>query len=174
MFRLSTQQKKDFDRDGFLIVERLIDDDTVERLRDSFEALFRGEFETGVCPDEVNWQEGTGDPSLTRQICNGWKANIAIASVITRPDIGEAIASLGNWPGTRVMSDNVLWKPPQSRPLGFVTICWIPVMWPGCTYPHSPVQARMTANWIYTGPNLESLSRAGFTENCRRRTTLVS
>ena len=119
MFRLSTQQKKDFDRDGFLIVERLIDDDTVERLRDSFEALFRGEFETGVCPDEVNWQEGTGDPSLTRQICNGWKANIAIASVITRPDIGEAIASLGNWPGTRVMSDNVLWKPPQSRPLGY-------------------------------------------------------
>ncbi|MBE30530.1 MAG: phytanoyl-CoA dioxygenase family protein, partial [Acidiferrobacteraceae bacterium] len=54
MFRLSTQQKSDFDRDGFLIVERLIDDDTVERLRDSFDALFRGEFETGVRPDEVN------------------------------------------------------------------------------------------------------------------------
>ena len=63
MFRLSEQQKSDFDRDGFLVVERLIDDDTVERLRDSFEALFQGEFETGVRPDEVNWQEGSGDPS---------------------------------------------------------------------------------------------------------------
>ena len=119
MFELSTQQQSDFDRDGFLVVERLIDDDTVERLRDSFDALFRGEFETGVRPDEVNWQEGTGDPSLTRQICNGWKANIAIANVITRSDIGKAIAALGKWPGTRVMSDNVLWKPPQSRPLGY-------------------------------------------------------
>ena len=118
MLELSPQQKADFDRDGFLVVERLIDDDTVEVLRESFERLFRGEFETGITPDEVNWQEGTGDPSLTRQICNGWKANLAVAKVITRPDIGKAIATLGEWPGTRVMSDNVLWKPPHTRALG--------------------------------------------------------
>ncbi|MED5408343.1 MAG: phytanoyl-CoA dioxygenase family protein [Pseudomonadota bacterium] len=119
MLELSPQQKADFDRDGFLVVEKLIDDDTVEVLRKSFERLFRGEFETGITPDEVNWQEGTGDPSLTRQICNGWKANLAVAKVITRPDIGKVIATLGEWPGTRVMSDNVLWKPPHTRALGY-------------------------------------------------------
>ena len=59
MLELSNQQKTDFDRDGFLVVEKLIDDDTVEVLRESFERLFSGEFETGVSPDEVNWQEGT-------------------------------------------------------------------------------------------------------------------
>ena len=119
MFELTAQQKADFDRDGFLVVERLIDEDTVEILRENFERLFKGEFETGVSPDEVNWQQSTGDPSLTRQICNGWKENIAIAKVVTRPDIGEAIATLGEWPGTRVMSDNVLWKPPHTRSLGY-------------------------------------------------------
>ena len=119
MFELTAQQKANFDRDGFLVVERLIDEDTVEILRENFERLFKGEFETGVSPDEVNWQQSTGDPSLTRQICNGWKANIAIAKVITRPDIGQAIATLGEWPGTRVMSDNVLWKPPDTRSLGY-------------------------------------------------------
>ena len=119
MFELTAQQKANFDRDGFLVVERLIDEDTVEILRETFERLFKGEFETGVSPDEVNWQQSTGDPSLTRQICNGWKANIAIAKVVTRSDIGQAIATLGEWPGTRVMSDNVLWKPPDTRSLGY-------------------------------------------------------
>ena len=95
MFELTAQQKANFDQDGFLVVERLIDEDTVEILRETFERLFKGEFETGVSPDEVNWQQSTGDPSLTRQICNGWKANIAIAKVVTGPDIGQAIATLG-------------------------------------------------------------------------------
>ena len=56
-------------------MEDLIDAQTVERLRERYGRLFRGEFETGVAPDEVNWQEGKSDPSLTRQICNGWKAD---------------------------------------------------------------------------------------------------
>jgi len=90
-----------------------------EVLRDSFDRLFRGEFETGITPDEVNWQEQTSDPSLTRQICNGWKANLPIARVVTREDIGKAVAILGNWPGARVMIDNVIWKPPQTRELGY-------------------------------------------------------
>ena len=50
MLALSNQQKTYFDRDGFLVVEKLIDDDTVEVLRENFERLFSGEFETGVRP----------------------------------------------------------------------------------------------------------------------------
>ena len=56
---------------------------------------------------------------------------------------------------------------------GFVTTCLIPVMWPGCTYPHLPVQARMTVNWIYTEPIQELLSRVGFTDSYHRRTTPI-
>lgn len=118
MFRVTHEQIKQYNDDGFLIVEDLIDDETVDKVRACYERLFRGEFETGVTPDEVNWQQATGDPSLTRQICNGWKADRDIAHVVLREDLGRAIAELGNWPGTRIMIDNVLWKPPGTRPLG--------------------------------------------------------
>lgn len=119
MVEVTGDQIERFTDDGFLILDRLIDVATVELLRARYERLFRGEFESGITPDEVNWQEGTGDPSLTRQICNGWKADRAIARVVLREDFGRAIAELGGWSGTRVMTDNVLWKPPGTRPLGY-------------------------------------------------------
>lgn len=118
-FSLSKSQIDAFNEDGFLMVEGLIDEATIEELRQRYDRLFRGSFETGVSPDEVNWQEGSGDPSLTRQICNGWKADRAVAATVFRADLGRAIAELAGWEGTRVMIDNVLWKPPGTRPLGF-------------------------------------------------------
>jgi ectoine hydroxylase-related dioxygenase (phytanoyl-CoA dioxygenase family) len=116
---IEDRQVERFHADGFLILPAIIDAETVETLRDCFDRLFKGEFETGVTPDEVNWQHGSGDPTLTRQICNGWKADRAIARVVLREDFGRAIARLGGWPGTRVMIDNVLWKPPGAKSLAY-------------------------------------------------------
>ena len=118
MFSIAQGQIDQFNEDGVLIVDGLIGDETVDKLRACYERLFRGDYETGVTPDEVNWREGTGEPSLTRQICNGWKADRDIADVVLREDLGRAIAALGDWPGTRIMIDNVLWKPSGTRPLG--------------------------------------------------------
>ena len=56
MFGVNAQQVNQFNEDGFLLIDRLIDDASVIALRSSFDRLFRGEFETGVTPDEVNWQ----------------------------------------------------------------------------------------------------------------------
>ena len=33
--------------------------------------------------------------------------------------MGRACAALGGWPGARLYQDNVLWKPPGAKPLGF-------------------------------------------------------
>ena len=118
MIELSQDQIDRFNEDGFLFVDNLLDEESVEEIKRHYELMFRGEFETGIRPDEVNWQESTGDPSLTRQICNGWKGDRAIARVVLREDIGRACATLGGWPGARIKVDNVLWKPPGTRPLG--------------------------------------------------------
>ena len=72
MLTLSPDQIVSFRDEGLLVVDKLIDQATVICLRERFDRLFEGEFETGVQPDEVNWQKGKSDPSLTRQICNGW------------------------------------------------------------------------------------------------------
>ena len=119
MFIVAPSQIEKFRNDGFLIVENLIDDETARTMHACFERLFRGQFETGITPDEVNWQEGESDPTLTRQICNGWKADRTIAEVILRQDIGQAIAQLGGWPGARIMVDNLIWKPADTRSLGY-------------------------------------------------------
>ncbi|MFP6741135.1 MAG: phytanoyl-CoA dioxygenase family protein, partial [Alphaproteobacteria bacterium] len=116
---LTPAQTAQFHADGMVQIDRIIDDKTVEALRRAYDRLFRGEFTTGVTPDEVNWQEGTGDPSLSRQICNGWKADPEIARIMLREDFGRTLAGLTDWPGIRIMTDNVLWKPPGARPLGY-------------------------------------------------------
>lgn len=140
-FAFTADDIKAFARDGFLIARRALDDALIARLRERFAALFRGEFETGVCPDEVNWRAGESDAALTRQICNGWKADRTVARVALAATIGEAIARLANWNGARVIQDNVLWKPPGAAALGMhqdnaylawyapreMLSCWIPL-----------------------------------------------
>ena len=115
--KISSSDRKQFNDDGFLIVDKLIEQSAVPLLHDAFSNLFSGQFETGVRPDEVNWQEATGDPSLSRQICNGWKANRDIARIVLNESLGQAIAHLAGWSGVRIMIDNIIWKPPGSRSL---------------------------------------------------------
>ena len=116
---IGDDERNRFARDGFLFVERLIDPARLPRLHAAFEDLFAGRFETGVRPDEVNWQVADGAPDRTRQICNGWKANREVARVVLDAGIGRAIGALAGWPGVRIMIDNVLWKPPATKSLGF-------------------------------------------------------
>jgi ectoine hydroxylase-related dioxygenase (phytanoyl-CoA dioxygenase family) len=119
LIELDDSARQSFHDDGFVVTDRLIDRDRVVRLRQAFDDLFDGKFETGVRPDEVNWLKASGDPTRTRQICNGWKANLAIAETVLDESIARAIAGLAGWPGVRIMIDNVIWKPPATRSLGF-------------------------------------------------------
>lgn len=117
---LTDEQIASFDRDGFLIVENLLDPAEIDALRARIEPLFRWEFETGLYPDETNWRQGRDRPDVTRQLCNAWKSDRTLARSLLRADIGEACARLMRWPGTRMNQDNVLWKPSGGgKPLGF-------------------------------------------------------
>ena len=119
MFEIGDSQVEQFRAQGFVLLENLISQDDVDHARQSFGRLFRGEFETGVQPDEVNWLDQKSPPELPRQICNSWKADKAIAKIVLSENLGRAIAKLAGWPGARIMHDNVIWKPPGARPLGY-------------------------------------------------------
>ena len=118
-FLLTNDQIEQFKVDGFLVVDNLVDEKTIAQLHTRFDRLFQGDFETGIRPDEVNWQEHDSDPELTRQICNAWKSDHCVAATVLREDLGRALAELGGWPGTRIVQDNILSKPPGARPLGY-------------------------------------------------------
>ena len=118
-FEITEEQIQAFNEDGFVVVDRIISDENVALLRERLDVLFSGEYETGIGPDEVNWKKERDPIENTRQICNGWKSDRYVASVVLRQDIGKACAVLGGWPGTRISQDNILWKPPGWKPLGF-------------------------------------------------------
>lgn len=119
MIELTPEQIARFDADGFLILDRFVDPADARRVAARYERLFRGEFETGLYPDEWNWREGRDKPDLARQICNGWKSDYTVASVVLRADVGRLVAQLGRWPGARMAQDNIVWKPPGAKSLGF-------------------------------------------------------
>ena len=119
MVDLTTEQRMRFAEDGFLVIEKLISLEAARRAAERFEPLFGGNFPTGVQPDEWNWRAGRDAPDLTRQICNGWKSDPVIADIVLRESFGALCAQLMGWPGARLCQDNVIWKPPGARPLGF-------------------------------------------------------
>ena len=119
MTSLTDDQIAAFHRDGFLILERFLDPERAAGLAGRFPALFRGDFPTGLQPDEWNWREGRDPPHLARQICNGWKSDPAVAAVVLSAQVGRLCATLAGWPGARIAQDNVIWKPAGATPLGF-------------------------------------------------------
>lgn len=115
----SEAERTAFDRDGFLILEEgFIDGETIGTLRESFDRLFAGDYETGIRPDEVNWVAGRDPEDRTRQICNGWKADPAIARQVLSERTGRLASELMGWDGVRILQDNVIWKPPGTKSLG--------------------------------------------------------
>jgi ectoine hydroxylase-related dioxygenase (phytanoyl-CoA dioxygenase family) len=109
-----------FERDGFVIVEEgLVAERALPLLRERFFRLFDGEYETGIKPDEVNWVPGRDPEDRTRQICNGWRADNVIAAQVLSARTGELAARLAGWSGARLLQDNVLWKPPGAKAIGF-------------------------------------------------------
>jgi ectoine hydroxylase-related dioxygenase (phytanoyl-CoA dioxygenase family) len=113
-------QIETFRRDGFFIVEEgLISPRALESLRERYLRLFDGEYETGIRPDEVNWVPGRDPEDRTRQLCNAWKADTVIAAQVLSQRIGRLAAQLMGYRGVRILQDNVLWKPPGTKAIGF-------------------------------------------------------
>jgi len=114
------EQVDSFHRDGFLVVEEgLVSARALDLLRDRYLRLFDGEYETGIRPDEVNWVAGRDPEDRTRQLCNAWKADTVIAAQVLSERIGRLAAQLMGYRAVRILQDNVLWKPPGTKAIGF-------------------------------------------------------
>ena len=111
------EQVAAYRRDGFLVVERFLDEDEVERVRERFAACFRHEWETGLRPDEVNYDPASTPPDLTRQLCNAWKSDRTVAATVLAERNAAFGAALAGVPGLRLAQDNLIWKPPSGKAL---------------------------------------------------------
>lgn len=113
------EQIEQFHSDGFVIVPKLIEDEIIEKLKSRISPLFHGEFETGVYPDEWYWREGMSLNDVTREMCNAWKSDRTLASVVTSSYLGKLASQLMGWPGARVAQDDIFWKPTSGKEITF-------------------------------------------------------
>lgn len=137
--QLTEQQITQFQNDGFLILENLLSSELVARLVERIDPLFAGDFETGIYPDEWYWRPGLSLPNATRQMCNVWKSDLTVASVVLSAEIGRLVATLSGWKGARIGQDCLWMKTFGSKEVALhqdatyisyltppeMTTCWI-------------------------------------------------
>jgi ectoine hydroxylase-related dioxygenase (phytanoyl-CoA dioxygenase family) len=104
-------------RDGFVVVEDFASHGEVARVLDRFKRCFDHEWETGLQPDEVNYEPGVTPSDRTRQLCNVWKSDRAIAATTLARRNAEFAARLTGVHGFRLLHDNAIWKPPTGKAL---------------------------------------------------------
>ncbi|MDQ3890259.1 MAG: phytanoyl-CoA dioxygenase family protein [Actinomycetota bacterium] len=135
----TSQQIEAYRRDGFLVVEEFARRDEVTGVLERFRRCFQHEWETGLQPDEVNYEPGVTPPDRTRQLCNVWKSDRTIAATTLAARNAEFAARLAGVSGFRLLHDNAIWKPPTGKPLlchqdaayadfldpSNMTTCWI-------------------------------------------------
>ncbi|MBE9077551.1 phytanoyl-CoA dioxygenase family protein [Romeria aff. gracilis LEGE 07310] len=113
--QLTAAQLQQFEDDGFLIIENLLPTELAHTLASRLNPLFHGEFETGIYPDEWYWRPGLSLPDVTREMCNAWKCDRTIASLVLSAEIGRLSATLAGWDGARIGQDSLWMKPPGAK-----------------------------------------------------------
>ena len=138
---ITGDQQNDFRNNGFLTLDKFINLELLDELKKRIDLLFKGEFETGIEPDEWNWRSDRDPSDVTRQICNAWKSDRLVFEIVSNKIIGECCSKLMNWKGAKLIQDNLLWKPPGGKSLGFhqdaayddwiipqtMATCWMPL-----------------------------------------------
>jgi phytanoyl-CoA hydroxylase len=114
--------QEEFQQNGFVRIPPSVfclDKDAVLEMRDEFDKLFAGQYDTGIYPDEIHWRQGISRENATKEICNGWKARHSIANVVCSKELGKLACQIMGWNCSRIGQDDVIHKPPNSNPVGF-------------------------------------------------------
>ncbi|UVI28749.1 phytanoyl-CoA dioxygenase family protein [Paenibacillus spongiae] len=108
-YKITPQDKEIFERDGYWISPKLIDDDQIERLRRAHDRIWSGDWDGDGEP--MNYFRLHPNPDAIRKFDNGWWINDEVRTVVTDPFIGELAADLLDTNEIRLWHDQVIYKP---------------------------------------------------------------
>ncbi|MEM8502959.1 MAG: phytanoyl-CoA dioxygenase family protein [Cyanobacteria bacterium P01_D01_bin.1] len=117
--KISAEQKTLFHKQGYLIVNDLLDETQVSTVIERCDRLFRTQFETGIYPDEWYGRPGPSQPNATRQMTGLWRCDRTLASITLSSAIAQLNASLMGWTSARYGLDTFWAKPPHAPELYF-------------------------------------------------------
>ena len=96
---LSDAQIAQFQTQGFLVLEKFLDLEIVDRIDARLEPLFATQLETGNYPDEWHGRPSLSQPNATRQMSGLWRCDRTVASLSLSAEIARLNAALGGWTG---------------------------------------------------------------------------
>ncbi|KAF4670533.1 hypothetical protein FOL47_002000 [Perkinsus chesapeaki] len=99
---------------GYATINQLLSPNEAETLANKFPAIFRGEFDTGVFPDEWHWREGISKESAPREIVNAWKSDDIVGGIVLSKQLGSLAKAVTGWESIRVAQDDLWWKAPST------------------------------------------------------------
>lgn len=106
---ITAKDKETFDRDGYWISPKLIDDDTIERLRHAHERIWKRDFDgDGYTQSSV---PSPKDKLAIKKVENGWWVNDEVRSIVTDRNLGRMAAGLLGEKEIRLWHDQVIYKP---------------------------------------------------------------
>ena len=117
-FKLSSYQILEFQKYGFLKLENFLDKKFVKKIKKNFFKVFKGKYNTGLQPDKIKWSKNDILVKSPRQLCNVWKSDFELKSLILNENIGRISAQLTGWNGIKICQDSLYWVPPKCGGVG--------------------------------------------------------
>lgn len=115
---LSDEQVLRFETEGFLIVERIIADEQVERILDAMKRVYSGTYNRDLRPVAMRKPiTPFGTKSSVRWILNARLVDADLWDLATDPVMGHAAARLLRTSSVSIIEDQLLGKPGHSAPV---------------------------------------------------------
>lgn len=111
----------EFAREGFFIAPSLIPPDLLARVRTRIDAVYAGDYETGI-PPLGSPPKRTQPPTSLVKIDNAHRSDRTILELVSHPAIGHWAAALTSAQFVQVFATQLLIKPPL--PEGQVSVGW--------------------------------------------------
>ena len=117
--QIDHERAEQFKRDGFLILDRIIDTETVEVARRSLDRILAGQYHGDRRPPALQSSPHPifGGANTTHWVVNGRLLDADIWSLVTRAELGRAVARVLETSAVSVIEDQLLDKPPGGAPL---------------------------------------------------------
>ncbi|MEM8738487.1 MAG: phytanoyl-CoA dioxygenase family protein [Planctomycetota bacterium] len=145
-FKLSDDDLARYEKDGYYLSPKLLDDSQIEALRQAHERLWRGDFDGHGFPQqpEAIKPDQSYDPHAVRKIANGWWVNDPVRSLVTGEAIGSIARQLLKHERVRLWHDQVIYKPPTGDAGQVGNIGWHQ----DCGYWKAADTTNMATAWI--------------------------
>ncbi len=118
---MKTAAAAQFSRDGFFIAPRLIPTELLGRVRQRIDAVYAGEYETGIPPAGAPKASKEAPKSLVK-IDNAHRSDRTIHELVSHPALGRWAAALTGAKLVQVFATQLLIKPPGGQ--GGVNVGW--------------------------------------------------